>query len=169
MPSSTFENLNAEKKAHIRAALLTEFSTHTLADAQVARIVKDAGIARGAFYKYFTDLNDAYSYLYRDAIKEIHTPITRTNHILQVDDYVKQTKDFVDGINGSPYRELMRNHYQANEGLLDNHRVEIKTHSAREWGVMVLSHETLKECLLNPQHEDRAIARLREALQNLLQ
>ena len=92
MPSTTFENLNLQKKEIITNALLTEFSQHSLASAQVARIVKKAGIARGAFYKYFTDLTEAYQYLYQVAILEIHTPITRANHILAASDYVNQIK-----------------------------------------------------------------------------
>ena len=39
MPSTTFENLNQQKKELITNALLTEFSQHSLASAQVARIV----------------------------------------------------------------------------------------------------------------------------------
>lgn len=53
MPSSTFTNLPSAKRERIRAALLAEFSQHSLADAQVARIIAAAQIARGAFYKYF--------------------------------------------------------------------------------------------------------------------
>lgn len=46
MPSQTFLNLKPEKQARIYAALLTEFSAYPLAKAQVARIVKEAQIAR---------------------------------------------------------------------------------------------------------------------------
>lgn len=169
MPSSTFENLNEQKKEHIKTALLAEFSKYTLAEAQVARIVKDAGIARGAFYKYFTDLTDAYEYLYRLAMQDIHRTIIRTDHLLTAEDYVKQTQDFVAGVNSSPYRDLVRLHFQTNEGLLHHQALAIKTHSAREWTVMVLSHETIKACLLNPQSEQEDIERLRAALQELLQ
>ena len=56
MPSRTFQNLKDEKKQRVTAALLTEFSQHSLPDAEVARIIKQAGISRGAFYKYFPDL-----------------------------------------------------------------------------------------------------------------
>lgn len=42
MPSQTFENLPQSKQALVRQALLEEFSNHDLADAQVARIVKNA-------------------------------------------------------------------------------------------------------------------------------
>ena len=50
MPSTTFLNLNEDKKKKIVQSLLLEFSNHSVSDAQVARIVKEAGIARGAFY-----------------------------------------------------------------------------------------------------------------------
>ena len=170
MPSTTFENLNLQKKELITNALLTEFSQHSLASAQVARIVKQAGISRGAFYKYFTDLTEAYQYLYQVAILEIHTPITRANHILAASDYVNQIKAFVDEINGSKYRDFMRLHFQTNEGLLrDNTQPQIKIHSAQEWSVMVLSHETIKDCLLQPDKQNEAIERLSKALTALLQ
>ena len=60
MVSTTFKNLAPDKQARIQSGLLNEFSAHPLADAQVARIVQQAQIARGAVYKYFTDLTDAY-------------------------------------------------------------------------------------------------------------
>ena len=170
MLSTTFENLNQQKKELITNALLTEFSQHSLASAQVARIVKQAGIARGAFYKYFTDLTEAYQYLYQVAILEIHTPITHANHILAASDYVNQIKAFVDEINGSKYRDFMRLHFQTNEGLLrDSTQPQIKIHSAQEWSVMVLSHETIKDCLLQPNKQDEAITRLSKVLTALLQ
>ena len=170
MPSATFENLNLQKKEVITAALLAEFSHHSLASAQVARIVKQAGIARGAFYKYFTDLTEAYTYLYQVAIQEIHTPITRSNHMLAASEYINQIKSFVDEINGSKYRDFMRLHFQTNEGLLrDDTNPQIKTHNAREWSVMVLSHETIKDCLLQPDKQTEAIERLSKVLTALLQ
>ena len=50
MPSSTFEHLSEKKKNTIILALLHEFSKVSLSKAQVAPIVKEAEIARGAFY-----------------------------------------------------------------------------------------------------------------------
>ncbi|MDT7013413.1 TetR/AcrR family transcriptional regulator [Levilactobacillus namurensis] len=75
MPTTTFDHLTAPKRDRITAALLTEFSAHSLATAQVARIVKQADIARGAFYKYFADLTDAYQYLYGLALDQIHQAV----------------------------------------------------------------------------------------------
>lgn len=170
MPTNTFANLKPAKKEQVRQALLTEFSNHSLASAQVARIVKQAGIARGAFYKYFTDLTDAYQYLYQTAIIEIHTPLTRARHLLTAAEYVDQIKAFVSEIDASPYYELMRQHFQTNEGLLrDQAAIPIKPHTARGWAVMVLCHETIKDCLLQPAEKQRAIERLEETLTALLQ
>ena len=127
MVKQTFKNLPSAKRRRIEAVLLEEFSTYPLADAKVSHIVKNANIARGAFYKYFTDLTEAYQYLYQVAILEIHIPITRANHILAASDYVNQIKAFVDEINGSKYRDFMRLHFQTNEGLLrDNTQPQIK-------------------------------------------
>ena len=76
MVSTTFKNLSADKQTKIRRALLKEFTEQPLATAQVATIVKTAGIARGAFYKYFEDLTDAYRYLYGVAMQDIHSDIS---------------------------------------------------------------------------------------------
>ena len=68
MVLATFQHLDQTKQQRVLAALVTEFSQHPLAQAQVARIVKQADIARGAFYKYFSDLTDAYQYAFKAAI-----------------------------------------------------------------------------------------------------
>ena len=62
MVKKTFINLNSAKKQKIEQVMLDEFSNYDLNQANVARIVKEAGIARGAFYTYFDDLEDAYLY-----------------------------------------------------------------------------------------------------------
>ena len=110
MVSETFKNLSNEKKQKIEKALLKEFSTYPLAKAQVARIVKDAEIARGAFYKYFDDLTDAYQYLYGHAMKEIHLgyPIRSTE--FNPDQFYKMTVDFIDQTENSIYFDLVKLH-----------------------------------------------------------
>ncbi|MGM0124450.1 hypothetical protein IGI37_001828 [Enterococcus sp. AZ194] len=64
MPSQTFYHLPEEKQARIRAAALHEFSAHPLKQARVAAIIAEAKISRGAFYKYFENLEDLYGYFY---------------------------------------------------------------------------------------------------------
>lgn len=72
MPSSTFFNLPHEKKERVEHALLEEFSRAPLSQAQVSNIVQSAHIARGAFYRYFDDLTDAYRYMLAQALRALH-------------------------------------------------------------------------------------------------
>lgn len=72
MPSSTFSNLPHEKKERVEHALLEEFSRAPLSQAQVSNIVESAHIARGAFYRYFDDLTDAYRYMLAQALRALH-------------------------------------------------------------------------------------------------
>lgn len=167
MPSATFDHLSIEKKDHIQQALLTEFSHHSLADAQVARIVKQAHIARGAFYKYFTDLTDAYRYIYRQAMMTIHQPVTNQAGLLTADEYLDQVQAFVMSVSNGRYRNLVRLHFQANEGLLTRTAGPLP-HNADEWAVMTLVHETIKECLLNPEDQEQSLDYLAHVLNQLL-
>ena len=81
MVKQTFKNLPSAKRRRIEAVLLEEFSTYPLADAKVSHIVKNANIARGAFYKYFDDLIDAYVYMYHIAIEDIHARMSPNEKI----------------------------------------------------------------------------------------
>lgn len=156
MPSTTFLNLNEAKRAKVTQALLTEFSQHSVADAQVARIVKTAGIARGAFYKYFDDLQDAYTYLYHQAMIDLHQKISKSGHLLSADEYREQVQDFLSVVKKSPYRDLVKLHFQINENAVKGRESSIaQPTSGREWGVMVLSHEVIKEVLEKPEKEEQ--------------
>ncbi|MEY8441164.1 TetR/AcrR family transcriptional regulator [Lactobacillaceae bacterium 24-114] len=168
MPSSTFLNLNDEKKQVITNALLEEFSKHSLPDAQVARIVKSAGIARGAFYKYFADLEDAYQYLYQKSITEIHQGITNNHQVLSAKGYKKQITDFITKVMGGEYSKLFRLHYQVNEHLIQSNSTSLQPHSSMEWAVMVLSHETIKDTLENPKKAEELIERYYHALKIMM-
>lgn len=168
VPSKTFENLPATKQKTVRQALLTEFSAHDLADAQVARIVKDAGIARGAFYKYFTDLTDAYTYLYRKALLELHDYDIRAHRLQSAAAYVDQVAAFIKQVNASPYYELVKRHFAVNEALLQPIDSTLRPVTATEWAVMTLAHEAIKEGLRCPDNSDQILKRLKAALTALL-
>lgn len=164
MPSSTFENLNPEKKDRIMAALLTEFSNYNLAEAQVARIVKEAGIARGAFYKYFDDLTDAYQTLYQTAMAEIHRDFeTAPTGKFAPQPYYDAVVAFVDHFSGSQYAQLIRRHYSENESLTPQRPVPV-TLPAADWAAMTLSHATIKAVMLQPSSRDAELARFQQAL-----
>ena len=170
MASDMFLRLPDEKRAKVKQALLDEFSEHTLMDAQVARIVKKAGIARGAFYKYFDDLTDAYWWLVSSVLDELG--FTEEKHFgrgKSVDDYVEQMQDLLERVDNSPYEKLMQLHYKANEGILEDwSRSHLHAVPSVPWILMTLSHETMKEALLDKGHREEIMKRYRQALNQIM-
>ncbi len=63
MPTETFFNLSAQKRALITEYAMKEFSTKPFAVASVNTIVKNAGISKGSLYQYFKDKTDLYLYI----------------------------------------------------------------------------------------------------------
>lgn len=166
MPTSTFNNLPKEKQKRIDQALFDEFSHHALPEAQVSRIVKEAKIARGAFYKYFKDLNDAYVYLYRKVMETIHQPLD----LSQAKDsayYLKLVENFLDDVNNQKCWSLVHLHLTTNADLLGNtnYLPKFSYHlTIQQWMIMVLVHQTLVDCLNDPDQKDQLLARLGQAL-----
>lgn len=112
MAKKTFENFNTTKKQEIFNALLNEFSNHTLNDAQVARIVKNAKIARGSFYTYFTDLYDAYRWTLKQVLAEVHFSAKQ-------DDLLNNSEKVLGDIEKSPYYDFLKNFFTVNNSLLE--------------------------------------------------
>lgn len=167
MVKSTFLNLPEEKKQRITKALLHEFSDYPLGKAQVARIVKEANIARGAFYKYFNDLTDAYIYLYKIAIKDIHMNMSPGNKF-DPDFFYDRVAKFIDKTRHGKYEAMMKMHMLHNEAALPN---SMKTNSEQLlhmtpeiWMAMVLSHEVINSVFADPVHEEQNMARYKESL-----
>lgn len=169
MVSKTFLNLTPAKQARIQAALLHEFSHHPLAEAQVSRIVAQAQIARGAFYKYFTDLTDAYRYLYHQAMAAIHADFAKTATTeFTPDIYLKEVRLFVDQANNGPYYQLIKYHLTQNEALLTPPATTLNDKlPSNIWAAAILSHETIKQILCAPHTEKAALKRLASALDAL--
>lgn len=71
MVKQTFLNLSVEKQVRVLIAAKKEFSRASLKDASVANIIKEAGIPRGSFYQYFTDLEDIFYYILEEHSKDI--------------------------------------------------------------------------------------------------
>ena len=68
MPSETFYKLSEEKRNNILNAIKKEFSRVSLEDVSVNRIVEDSKIAKGSFYQYFKDKNEAIIYILKEFI-----------------------------------------------------------------------------------------------------
>lgn len=77
MPKSTFLNLPNEKKQRLIEILLENFSARHISQVKVADIVEDMAMSRGAFYKYFEDLEDAYTYTIQYYSIQIHRDILK--------------------------------------------------------------------------------------------
>ncbi|AYW50639.1 TetR family transcriptional regulator [Tetragenococcus halophilus] len=75
MPKETFLNLSLEKKQHIEQILLEKFYNRHISQVKVSEIVEAMQMSRGAFYKYFQDLEDAYFYLIHKYAMKIHEDI----------------------------------------------------------------------------------------------
>ena len=90
MPKSTFLNLPNEKKQRLIEILLENFSARHISQVKVTDIVEDMAMSRGAFYKYFEDLEDAYTYTIQYYSIQIHRDILK---------YISQNQqDFFQGI-----------------------------------------------------------------------
>ncbi|MDF7639748.1 TetR/AcrR family transcriptional regulator [Lactobacillus sp. ESL0791] len=166
MVKQTFINLPEKKRQRVTAALLKEFSQYPLKDAEVAHIVRDAGIARGAFYKYFIDLIDAYRYLYRIALSKIHTDVKITD-TFQPEIFYEQVVNFLDQTEHSEYAPLIRMHILYNESVLPHaYKNLAKLHhlSAEIWTAMVLSHDVIRLVFTDPKNKDNDLARFKESL-----
>lgn len=72
MPKQTFFNLPENKRHNLIEAAEKEFARAPLSEASIANIVKEACIARGSFYQYFEDKEDAYFFLLNQQMKELN-------------------------------------------------------------------------------------------------
>lgn len=167
MVKATFKNLPQAKKERITAALLNEFSHYPLTKSQVARIVKDAQIARGAFYEYFDDLTDAYQYLYRQALKLIHMRIS-PNGKFDAAFFYQSVVNFVDETENCKYRDLIKLHLLQNQAALPDDTKKVAQRFLRMpaamWSVMILSHEVIKEIFADPTNRQAYLKRYKDAL-----
>ncbi|KRM87203.1 TetR/AcrR family transcriptional regulator [Lacticaseibacillus thailandensis] len=166
MVLSTFDHIPAAKQARVRAALMDEFTHHPLAEAQVARIVQSAGIARGAFYKYFADLTDAYQYVFADVMRVIHSGVPRQVTSHNGADYVAAVRHFVEAVDTHGYRAFITMYYRHNESVVGVRPTRILEgdDGPRRWAVAVLCHQTVRDVLLDPDQAEARLTQLQQAL-----
>lgn len=72
MPKEVFFNLTDEKREKIILVLEEEFKAKPFQKVNVKEIVEKAGIARGSFYQYFENLEDAYFTILEKETVDIH-------------------------------------------------------------------------------------------------
>ncbi len=72
MPKDTFNNLPVDKKERVLSVLKKIFKEKPFQEVTVKEIVEELGIARGSFYQYFEDLEDAYFTILENEVVDIH-------------------------------------------------------------------------------------------------
>lgn len=63
MPTATWERLDPERRDRILQASMDEFAAHGFADGSMNVIARNAGVAKGSLFQYFTDKTDLVSYM----------------------------------------------------------------------------------------------------------
>jgi AcrR family transcriptional regulator len=168
MVKETFINLPLAKKNLITNALLNEFSKYPLSKSQVARIVKNAGISRGSFYKYFSNLEDAYQYLYHYAMLQIHIPVRKMQKFSSSFFY-KMVVNFIDQTQTSKFADLVKMHILYNEYVLSPHFPEANSLQLdnQNWSAMVLSHSAIRMILENEKQKEKILTYFKAGLELL--
>lgn len=67
MALQTFKNLKPERQEEILQVSYKEFALKGYNSASLTEIIKDLGLAKGSFYRYFSSKKELYSYLIQDA------------------------------------------------------------------------------------------------------
>ena len=101
MAKETFHNLSSEKREKILDVLKTVFREKPFHEVTVKEIVEESGIARGSFYQYFDDLQEAYFVILNSELGDIHS--------LFIDVFRKQRGDIRDALieYGKKLRKLL--------------------------------------------------------------
>ncbi|WP_406542043.1 TetR/AcrR family transcriptional regulator [Clostridium ljungdahlii] len=63
MPNKTFFNLPKERQKEIIEISIKEFSNHDFDSSSLNRIITNLKIAKGSFYRYFSNKTDLYIFL----------------------------------------------------------------------------------------------------------
>lgn len=154
MVTKTFDNLKTSKQQQIYEALMVEFTTYALVDAQVARIIKRIGISRGSFYTYFTDLNDAYKWVFGQVMQTVH------QH--------RSFEAIVKLVGDDPeVYQFLQKYYQINEQFLALHDEafaarlvprllleDATDEEVKSWLAMTSSHDLMRHFFLYPQRSE---------------
>ncbi|MGE4288306.1 MAG: TetR/AcrR family transcriptional regulator [Salinivirgaceae bacterium] len=67
MALKTFKNLKPERREEILMTCYREFALKGYQSASLSEIIKQLGLAKGSFYRYFTNKRELYAYLIQDA------------------------------------------------------------------------------------------------------
>ena len=75
MPTTTWWNLESDKRSQIITRALAEFASASYEDASLSAIVTDLGIAKGSMYQYFADKYELYAFVLHYAHEQLRNEI----------------------------------------------------------------------------------------------
>ena len=63
MPTATWDNLDAAKRRRVLDAAMREFGTHGFSAGSLNVVARDAGVAKGSLFQYFTDKLELFGFV----------------------------------------------------------------------------------------------------------
>lgn len=75
MPTATWERLDPARRDAVISAAAAEFTEHGFSSGSLNVIARNAGVAKGSLFQYFTDKADLYAYMAAQAAERIRTDI----------------------------------------------------------------------------------------------
>ncbi|WP_199443251.1 TetR/AcrR family transcriptional regulator [Umezawaea beigongshangensis] len=63
MPTSTWDNLSAERRQRVLRAAMTEFGRHGYSAGSLNVVAREAGVAKGSLFQYFTGKLDFFAHV----------------------------------------------------------------------------------------------------------
>lgn len=141
MAKETFHNLSSEKKEKILDVLKAVFREKPFHEVTVKEIVEESGIARGSFYQYFDDLQEAYFEVLNSELGDIHS--------LFVDIFKEKNGDIRDALLG--YGEALSRILFETESynIYKNYFIYWNENLDREWEAWKAREETREDSSRN--------------------
>ena len=75
MPTATWDRLDPSRRDAVISAAAAEFSEHGFSGGSLNVIARNAGVAKGSLFQYFTDKADLYAYMAARAAERIRADI----------------------------------------------------------------------------------------------
>lgn len=85
MPTSTWFRLNVAKRERVLEVAMREFGAHGYSTGSLNAIARDAGIAKGSLFQYFTDKQEFFAYVCDEASRRVREDMQRRISRLDLD------------------------------------------------------------------------------------
>jgi len=98
MPKQTFINLSLERQEEILQVAFEEFALKGYQNASLSLIIKKLGLAKGSFYRYFSNKKDLFAYLLENATNRRFSKLDNLINQLGIDFFELIKQNFIEKI-----------------------------------------------------------------------